>query len=152
MRHLKKNVRDKNYLSTSGLNGNAVLTHHQCKHDQRNKLGRVSFSGSHTDLRTGINVNTAMRFAANGRAHCVSYAENQSTASFAIAKCQQSVCRLTWIPKEKIRQLLLTPRTMGQLVFWLTRRSSHPTAKWRNRHHHGKWGYYDPGSLRPGQP
>lgn len=83
------------YLSSSRLNGNAVLAHHQSEHDQRNKLGRVGFGGSHADLGAGVDVDTAMRLAANGRAHRVGHAENQSATGLAVAKSQQSVGRLT---------------------------------------------------------
>jgi hypothetical protein len=36
-----------------------------------------------------------MRLAANGRAHRVGHAENQSATGLAVAKSQQSVGRLT---------------------------------------------------------
>lgn len=76
------------YLGATRLDGNAVFAHHQREHDQRNELRSVRFGGSHANFRSGVDVHTAVRFAANGRADRVGHAENEGAASLAVAQGQ----------------------------------------------------------------
>lgn len=43
-----------NYLAASGLHGNLVITHQECKHDQGYKLTCVGLQ--HTKIRNNINL------------------------------------------------------------------------------------------------
>ena len=49
-----------------------------------------------SNLRTSVDVNTAVRLATDAAADSVGNADNQSTTSPTVAKCQQRVGCLAW--------------------------------------------------------
>ena len=79
------------YLRATRLDGNPVLTHHQREHDEGDELRCVGFGGCHSDFGSGVDVDAAVRFTADGRSHCVCHTNDQSTALLAVAQGQQCV-------------------------------------------------------------
>ena len=79
------------YLGATWLDGNPILAHHQSEHDERDELRCVGFGWRHTDLGSGVDVDTAVRFATDGRSHRVRHTDDQSAALLAVAQGQKGV-------------------------------------------------------------
>jgi hypothetical protein len=67
------------------LHGDSVLTHDEAEHDKGDELGGVGLGRSDADLRTGVDVDAAMRLAGDGAAHGVGDTQDQTSARLAIS-------------------------------------------------------------------
>lgn len=78
-------------LVSPRLQGYPVLAHDQSEHDERYELRRVGLGGGHSDLRPGVDVDSAVALATDGRADGVGDADYESSALLAVSQCHQRV-------------------------------------------------------------
>lgn len=107
------------YLLTSGAKGDPVLAHDQSKHHKGNELRGVGLRTGHANLRTGVYVNAAMRFATDTATHSVGDTNDQRSTTFAIAKSQQSICCFAYKGIKLETESSKTIQTFNTLYYWI---------------------------------
>ena len=67
------------------------MTHDESKHDERDELRGVGLRGGHADLRSGVDVDSAVRLARDGAAHGVCDAQDEAASRFAVPGFQSNI-------------------------------------------------------------
>lgn len=97
LRDLRETLHD---LLTPLLLGGTVLAKGQSEHDHADELGSVGLGGGNTDLRTSVDVNTAVGEEGDGGTDVVDNTDGKGATLQAVAESHQRVSGLTRLRDE----------------------------------------------------
>ena len=94
-------MKSTNDFTSAGLKREAIGGQNEGKHGEGEDLRGVGLRRGHSDLRSGVDVDSAVSLARNGRADGVGDAHGQGATGLAVAQGIEGVGRLTGLRDEE---------------------------------------------------